>query len=308
VGIYWGPVSSPGAEAMVESADAYLFAGPVLSDYASCGHTIEISPKKLIHAGTDFVQMPGALYQDIVMDEFLAALAGQIKRNDTSLSAFNRTRTQTVPEPPIDRAAPIRTRRLFAMIQSMLDANTTLIAETGDSWFNCMNLSLPQGSAFEIQMQYGSIGWSVGAALGYQLAVQPGRRVIACIGDGSFQMTAQELSTMIRYGLNPIIFIMNNGGYTIEVEIHDGPYNVIKNWAYAALVPAFNAGDGNGWGCRVRTEGEARDAIDKALTHDGLSVIEAVLDKDDCSRDLLEWGTRVCASNARPPKTLKSFG
>jgi pyruvate decarboxylase len=307
VGIYWGPVSSPGTEAIVESADAYVFAGPVLSDYASCGHTIEISPKKLIHVGPDFVQLPGVLYQDIVMDEFFAALTGRIKRNDTSLATFNRTRTQTVPEPPIDRAAPIRTRRLFAMIQGMLDGNTTLIAETGDSWFNTINLALPQGSNFEIQMQYGSIGWSVGAALGYQLAVQPARRVIACIGDGSFQMTAQELSTMIRYGLKPILFIMNNGGYTIEVEIHDGPYNVIKNWNYAELVPAFNGPDGNGWGCRVRTEGEAQDAIQKALAHDGPSVIEVVIDKDDCNRDLLEWGARVCASNARPPRTLKAF-
>jgi pyruvate decarboxylase len=307
VGIYWGPVSSPGTEAIVESADAYVFAGPVLSDYASCGHTIEISPKKLIHVGPDFVQLPGTLYQDIVMDEFFAALTSQIKRNDTSLETFNRTRTQTVPEPPIDRAAPIRTRRLFYMIQGMLDGNTTLIAETGDSWFNTINLALPQGSNFEIQMQYGSIGWSVGAALGYQLAVQPTRRVIACIGDGSFQMTAQELSTMIRYGLKPILFIMNNGGYTIEVEIHDGPYNVIKNWNYAELVPAFNGADGNGWGCRVRTEGEAQDAIQKALAHDGPSVIEVVIGKDDCSRDLLEWGTRVCASNARPPRTLKAF-
>jgi len=258
--------------------------------------------------GVDFVQLPGALCQDIVMDEFLGALAGKIKRNDTSLATFNRTRTQILPEPSVERDAPLRTRRLFAMIQGMLDADTTLIAETGDSWFNCMNLALPQGSAFEIQMQYGSIGWSVGAALGYQLAVQPRRRVIACIGDGSFQMTAQELSTMIRYGLKPIIFIMNNGGYTIEVEIHDGPYNVIKNWGYAGLVPVFNAADGNGWGCRVRTEGEAQDAIHKALAHDGLSVIEVVLNKDDCSRDLLEWGTRVGASNARPYKPVKAFG
>jgi pyruvate decarboxylase len=308
VGIYWGPVSSPGTEAIVESADAYLFAGPVLSDYASCGHTIEISPKKLIHAGVDFVQTPDALYQDVVMDEFLSALTARIKRNDTSLATFNRTRTQEAPEPSINREAPLRTRRLFNLIQGMLDGNTTLIAETGDSWFNTMNLPLPLGSSFEIQMQYGSIGWSVGAALGYQLAVQPARRVIACIGDGSFQMTAQELSTMIRYGLKPIIFLMNNGGYTIEVEIHDGPYNVIKNWNYAELVPAFNGPDGNGWGCRVRTEGEAMDAIAKALVHDGVSVIEAVIDKDDCSRDLLEWGTRVCACNARAPRALKVFG
>jgi len=307
-GIYWGPVSTPGVEAIVESADAYVFAGPVLSDYASCGHTIEISPQKLIHVGTDFVQLPGALYQDIVMEEFFTSLAARLKRNETSLETFNRTRTRSMPEPPLERAAPLRTRRLFALIQEMLDGGATLIAETGDSWFNTINLALPPGANFEIQMQYGSIGWSVGAALGYQLAAQPARRVIACIGDGSFQMTAQELSTMIRYGLKPIIFILNNGGYTIEVEIHDGPYNIIKNWHYSELAPVFNADDGNGRGWRVRTEGEARDAIQEALAHDGLSVIEAVIDKDDCSRDLLEWGTRVCASNARPPRPLKAFG
>ncbi len=306
IGIYWGPVSSPGTESIVESADVYLFAGPVLSDYASCGHTVEISAAKLILAGPDFVRLSGATYNEVRLDEFLTALAGKVKPNQTSLETFNRVRTETVPEPPINREARIQTRRLFAQIQGMLDANTTLIAETGDSWFNAMNLKLPEGCTFEIQMQYGSIGWSVGAALGYQLA-RPERRVIACVGDGSFQMTAQEVSTAIRYGLKPIIFLMNNGGYTIEVEIHDGPYNAIKNWNYADLVKVFNADDGHGWGYRVTTEGGAEEAIKKALSHDGLSLIEVVLDRDDCSRDLLEWGARVAANNSRPPRPTGGF-
>ena len=42
-----------------------------------------------------------------------------------------------------------------------------------------------------LQMQYGSIGWSVGALLGYQRALQGSKRVLAFIGDGSFQVTAQ---------------------------------------------------------------------------------------------------------------------
>jgi len=120
-------------------------------------------------------------------------------------------------------------------------------------------------------------------------------------------MTAQEVSTMIRYGLKPIIFVMNNGGYTIEVEIHDGPYNVINDWNYADLVQVFNAKGGKGWGCRVTTEGEVEDAIKQALGHDGLSLIEVVLDKDDCSKDLLEWGARVAASNSRPPRPTAGF-
>ena len=40
-------------------------------------------------------------------------------------------------------------------------------------------------------MQYGSIGWSVGALLGYQMAWGHKKRVLAFIGDGSFQVTAQ---------------------------------------------------------------------------------------------------------------------
>jgi len=124
---------------------------------------------------------------------------------------------------------------------------------------------------------------------------------MALIGDGSFQLTAQEISTMIRYETNPIIFLLNNRGYTIEVEIHDGPYNNIKNWEYAQLVDVFNAGEGNGWSTKVATAHELEGAIAKAKEHDGLVFIECLLDRDDCSKELLQWGSRVASANGRPP-------
>ena len=77
------------------------------------------------------------------------------------------------------------------MLQAALSSKTAILAETGDSWFNCQKLRLPAGCGFEFQMQYGSIGWSVGALLGYQQALESRQRVFACIGDGSFQVTAQ---------------------------------------------------------------------------------------------------------------------
>lgn len=58
------------------------------------------------------------------------------------------------------------------------------------------------------------------------------------------QVTCQDISTMIRQEQNSIIFLINNGGYTIEVEIHDGPYNVIKNWNYTGFVEAIHNGEG----------------------------------------------------------------
>ena len=108
---------------------------------------------------------------------------------------------------------------------------------------------------------------------------------------------------MIRRKLPVIIFLINNHGYTIEVEIHDGPYNNIKNWDYAGLVQAFNAEDGRGRGIRVTNGGELADAIKVALAnHDGPTLIECVIDGDDCSSDLISWGRMVAAANARPPR------
>jgi pyruvate decarboxylase len=118
------------------------------------------------------------------------------------------------------------------------------------------------------------------------------------------QVTAQDVSTMIRYGQKSIIFLINNGGYTIEVEIHDGPYNVIKNWNYTGVIDAFHNGEGKCWTTKVRTEEELEVALKTALKEktDSLVFIEVIVHKDDTSRELLEWGSRVAAANNRPPK------
>ncbi len=300
IGTVWGPVSSPGCSEIVESADMVLYAGPTFTDYTTAGHASVLDPNKMIVAQPTGVTIGGqSSYGDVPMTAFLSELAGKVKRNRTSLDAFNRVREEIAP-PAEGGDSPITTRQLFHRIQKMLTADTAIIAETGDTWFNGMRLRLPEGARFEIQMQYGSIGWSVGATLGYALGSP--RRVVALIGDGSFQMTAQEVSTMIRYGLKPIIFLINNGGYTIEVEIHDGPYNPIKNWDYVGLVNVFNAGAGKGWSTRVTTQNELDAAIPQALANDGPSLIEVTIDRDDCSKELLEWGRHVAANNGRPPR------
>lgn len=177
---------------------------------------------------------------------------------------------------------------------------TTVVAETGDSWFNGMDLHLPDGCRFEIQMQYGSIGWSVGAFLGLA-AANPQRRVIGLIGDGSFQMAAQEVSTILRYNYSGVIFLVNNGGYTIEVMIHDGPYNTIQNWNYAALVESLKS-ESPVLCLVVRTEKELLAALKKSKTSKGLTFIEVILARTDCNKALLGWCTAVADYNAGKSK------
>lgn len=302
-GIYWGPVSWPGVASVVESADAYLFAGALLSDYATTGFTDMIDPKKLLLAMPGEVRLPGATYAGVQLADFLGALAGMVRRNDSSLVEFARGRMKK-EEPPA--AAPGDTLTIAEVSRQVHDAlgkDTALLVETGDSWFHGLGMRLPEGCHFEIQFQAGSIGWSVPAVLGYEMGFTTPTRVIAMIGDGSFQVTAQEVSTMIRYGTRPIIILVNNRGYIIEDAIHQGPYNRIKNWDYAGLMNVWTNGEGKGLGLHAKTAGELTAALARATTHDGPCMIEVAIDPQDCSPDMREWGTRVAAANGMPPRS-----
>ncbi|KAL5575289.1 hypothetical protein UlMin_016988 [Ulmus minor] len=303
IGTYWGAVSSSFCGEIVESADAYLFAGPIFNDYSSVGYSLLIKKEKAIIVDPNRVTIGnGPSLGWVFMADFLSALAKKLKRNSNALDNYRRIFVP--PGVPLKHAndEPLRVNVLFKHIQEMLSGDNAVIAETGDSWFNCQKLRLPENCGYEFQMQYGSIGWSVGATLGYAQAAKD-KRVLAFIGDGSFQVTAQDISTMIRNGQRTIIFLINNGGYTIEVEIHDGPYNVIKNWDYTGLVDAINNGEGKCWTTKVRTEDELVEAIATATgpQKDSLCFIEVIAHKDDTSKELLEWGSRVAAANSRPP-------
>ncbi|KAJ7946203.1 Pyruvate decarboxylase [Quillaja saponaria] len=272
IGTYWGAVSTSFCAEIVESSDAYLFVGPIFNDYSSVGYSLLLKKEKAIIVQPDRVVIGNGLTLGCIrMNDFLKALAKRLKHNTTAYGNYRRTYVS--------------------------DGHP----RQWDSWFNCQKLKL-MGKKYEFQMQYGSIGWSVGATLGYAQA-DPHKRVIACIGDGSFQVTAQDVSTMLRCGQKSIIFLINNGGYTIEVEIHDGPYNVIKNWNYTGLIDAIHNGEGKCWTAKVHCEEELIEAIEMATGNkkDSLCFIEVIVHKDDTSKELLEWGSRVSAANSRPP-------
>ncbi|KAH7839335.1 hypothetical protein Vadar_002810 [Vaccinium darrowii] len=103
---------------------------------------------------------------------------------------------------------------------------------------------------------------------------------------------------MIRCGQRSIIFLLNNGGYAIEERIHEGPYNVIKNWDYAGLVHAIHNHQGKCWSTQVRYEGELIAAIEMALgdKKDCLCFIEVILQKNDTTEQLIDWATRLTTS------------
>jgi pyruvate decarboxylase len=300
IGIYLGAVSSPGCGEVVDSSDVVLAAGPVFTDYTTTGWTAQPAEGKLIRVDSDRVRVAGTTFNCVFLAEFLEALAKVTKRNTTTLLEFQRGRVEPAALPAAAPEAPLTRAEMCRQIQDVIDSDTTLLVETGDSWFNGLNMRLPGNAKFEIEMQWGHIGWSVPATFGYALGA-PERRVVLMVGDGSFQLTAQEVCQMIRLKLPVIIFLVNNRGYTIEVEIHDGPYNNIKNWDYAGIIKVFNATDGGGLGIRATNGKQLAAAIKQALDHTGgPTLIECTIDRDDCTKEVLEWGNRVAAANSRP--------
>ena len=308
IGTYWGQVSSPYVCETVESADIYVFVGPVFNDYTTTGYSTLIKDEKMILIKGREVSVCGRKrFHGVRMCDVLERLAGKVRKNDASMRNYRRMFVPTSLPPALGRSGgnePLTTNVLMHHVQGVLSPGIAVCAETGDSWFNGQKLRLPRGAQYEFQMQYGSIGWSVGAVLGMSSALKHDKRVLALIGDGSFQMTCQEISSMVKFGCAPIIILINNDGYTIEVEIHDGPYNNIHRWDYCKFVESISNGSSNVHTYKATTEGEAKTALEEALSEeraDCLNFIECIVDRDDCSKELLEWGSRVAAANGRPP-------
>ncbi|CAJ2648933.1 pyruvate decarboxylase [Trifolium pratense] len=304
IGTYWGVSSTSFCAEIIESSDAYLFAGPLFNDIISMGHSLLIKKEKSITVLPNRVVIGnGPTFGNISMKKFLKELTKRLERNTTAIENYQRICIPDGFPIPCNPKEALRINVLFKHIQNMLSCDTAMIVECGDAWFNCQKLKLPHGCGYECQIQYASLGWSIGATLGYAKA-NPKKRVIACIGDGCFQVSGQEVSTMLRCGQNVIIFLINNGGYTTEAEIHDGPYNVIKNWNYAGLVDTIDNGEGKCFTAKVHCEEELIEAINTTMESkkNSLCFIEVIVHKDDTSKELLQLGNRLASLNGRLPK------
>src|SRR6202007_2866300 len=144
--------------------------------------------------------------------------------------------------------------RFWQRRKDFIRPGDVVLADIGTSSAGTAGLRMPNGVAVIGQPLWAAVGYSLPALLGTLLAA-PRRRQLLFIGDGAFQMTAQELSTILRRALKPIIFLVNNDGYTIERLILGSAsnYNDVNQWRYAEAASFFDTQD-RAVAYRVRTE------------------------------------------------------
>jgi pyruvate decarboxylase len=186
------------------------------------------------------------------------------------------------------RSEIITQAMLWPTVGEFFEENDIVVTETGTSNFGIWETKFPPGVMALSQVLWGSIGWSVGACQGAALAaVDAGgkRRTILFVGDGSFQLTAQEVSTMLKLDLKPIIFILCNDGYTIERFIHgmDAEYNDIATWKHKSLIDAFGGAAKGARTYQVKTQDQVRELLNakEFKSANVLQLVEVFIPKED---------------------------
>lgn len=297
-GLYWEDVSSKGTQALVDNADAVICLAPAFNDnYMAPPWNALPQRDNFMIIDPDRLTVSGHTFEGFSLQQFVSTWTDTAPACPLSATASHFSAPVIMPAE--DLHVPLSNDEMTRQIESILTPETTLTVETGDSWFNAARMDIPTGARIEQQMVWSHIGWSVPAAFGNALG-SPERRHIMMVGDGSFQLTAQEVAQMIRYQLPIIIFLINNRGYVIEIAIHDGPYNYIKNWDYAALIDAFNAEDGKGLGLKAKTGHELEHAIAQALENkSGPTLIECEIAQNDYTDALRTWGRLAEEINSR---------
>ncbi len=289
IGVYEGASARQEVRDIVESADVLLCLGAWISDINLGVTTGRLEGRHMILANSGRLKISQHVYEDVWIGDVVEGIRTRAPDTGYSHPPFVPVSRSIETSFDAEPGRPLSVGRVMKRINAFIGPSTTVIAETGDSLFAAADLVMHHDVGFIGQAFYLSIGYAAPATLGAALA-DPARRPLALIGDGAFQMTAQELSTLCRHKSNALILLMNNGGYTTERMIHEGPYNDIQPWAYYKLPDVF----GGGWGVRVRTEGEFDAALARAMDDtSGPALIELMLDTLDTSDALKRLGAEL---------------
>lgn len=276
LGVYEGAMAHEAVRDYVESSDCLLLLGAPMSDMDLGINTARLDPDHAISVTADRLSIRHHVYEQVSLGDFLDGLLhAELPARSVS--------SHPHPEDPDPFAltgdAPITVQRFFQRVNAFLAEDMVLIADVGDALFGSLDLYIPDATDFLSPAYYTSLGFAVPGALGAQLA-NPAIRPLVIVGDGAFQMTGLELSTIARYHLDPIVLVLNNRGYGTERPMLDGRFNDVLPWRYGELPRLL----GSGVGFTVETEGELEHALREALQARGqFAIVDVKLDPADLS-------------------------
>jgi indolepyruvate decarboxylase len=276
MGVYAGAVSPPTIRARVEQADLIIGLGMFLTDIEMGGRQ---PPEALRHrsiwAVENRVNVSFHTYTDITLRDFVRGLLrADLKRHREKVTySDNLPTTLRLPNRRVRVADVLREINRFLDQQKKF----LVVAESGDSLFGGIDVKVGDDGLYLAQGFYASMGFAVPGALGAQIGT--GLRPLVLTGDGGFQMTGVEIAHAPRYRLNPIVVLLNNGGWGIFRPISKRQdLLALPSWRYAELARLWG-----GRGFRVETAGQLRRALEQAAKSPTFAIIEVMIGPRDLS-------------------------
>jgi len=276
VGVYAGTLSNEMTRAAVEQSDCVLNLGAMMTDLDTGIFTANLDPARMIQSTADALIIRRHQFVGIDLTTFLDALCSADLRARGALPSSCHAGTLSfTPE----REKPISVARVFECLDANLSEDIAVIADPGDALFGAIDLTIHSRTEFIACAYYASLGFAVPAAIALQLA-EPNWRPLVLVGDGAFQMTGMEITTAARYGLTPIVVVLDNLGYGTERPMLDGAFNDVHAWAVAEIPRVI----GCGRGYVANTEPEFAAALSAALADaTQLAIIHVKLAQHDIS-------------------------
>ncbi len=290
VGLYEGAMGREEVTQYVEDSDCILMLGAFMTDINLGIYTAQLDVRNVIYATSEQLQISYHQFPNVPLGDFL----GKVIAANPSPARRHIPDQLHLKKPHVFVVKPdqgLSVTRIIERINTQLDTQTIVIADIGDSLFASSELVIHERTDYLSPAYYTSMGFSVPAALGACVA-KPQDRVLVIAGDGAFQMTGQEMSTLIREGYSPIIIVLDNHGYGTERFLQEGTwkYNEIAVWKYSKLPEVY----GGGKGYVVQNEAEFDAALTEAWNdRTQLHLIHAKLVENDASRTLRRLADRL---------------
>lgn len=302
LGVYEGAMGHEWVRRSVESSDCLVLLGAPMTDIDFSITPTPIDQSKAIYVTSERLSIKHHNFDNVYLNDFLNGLievtdyltsagpilgASEIKKielkHQPKIKQESNRQGLARPEHGNDRRKKITVRYLFERLNLSVNNSTVVIADTGDSLFGSLDLTIHDQTEFLCPAYYLSMGFAVPAAIGAQLA-NSRLRPLVIVGDGAFQMTGMEVSTIARFGLNPIVVILNNEGYGTERPIIDGPFNNLLPWDYSRIPQVI----GYGKGFVIESEEELDRAMfeSEKIYYRELCLLDVRLDRHDGSAAL----------------------
>jgi len=266
----------------IDESDLIITAGFLNADLNTGGFTafnkapyIQIQKTRTIIGNETF--------DDVLIQDIIPYLA----KNVSKKAELKNTRALPPLAEKFGLSGQIKVDGLFSYIKNAIKENDIFVMETGLMSLSGAFLSLKKGVEYLSQTLWGSIGWATPAAFGASMADKK-RNLVLFTGDGAHQLTAQELANYFEYDLKPVIFLLNNDGYTVERVLSKDPedkFNNITKWDYFKMTEALSGGK-DFYRASVSTYEELKDVILKVNELKGkkLCYVEIKTDKNDFTK------------------------